>query len=159
MPKLPPLCLVALAAAGALSAGCQSAYADLPVDAGSVQATSTSSGGSPSSGSSSGTSGGDDGSGDDDASPGDDAAPGEASNGEAGSPEGSALAEGDAGDATSPGSGDDSSSSPESMAMDAASDGLVCANLACTTFLDCLFEHSAQVTPCGFTVCVSGVCQ
>jgi hypothetical protein len=66
-------------------------------------------------------------------------------------------------------SGDDAGPSDDALApspdapavTDAASspDGLVCANLGCFDFPDCVIFHGAQVGPCGFTKCVNLVCQ
>ncbi len=160
----------ALAAVGSFGPGCQGAQADPnSLKAGML---STAGGGAGSPGASS--SPGDDAS----SSPGDDAtsAPDDDAGADMdGSPPSSGEASPDAG--TTPGDGGseataDGASPGESegatsptvdtgVPADAASesDGLVCANLSCTTFLDCLFTHAAEVGPCGFTVCNNSICQ
>jgi hypothetical protein len=66
-----------------------------------------------------------------------------------------------ASDGASPGAGEGATTPTDDtgVAADAASDGLVCTNLSCTTFLDCLLGHAAEVGPCGFTVCTNFVCE
>ncbi|MGH7440859.1 MAG: hypothetical protein ACRENE_34715 [Polyangiaceae bacterium] len=165
---------LAILAAGACSYGCKGAEADLfSLDAGagssggggtqSSLTPGTSSGGTDPSGSSSGASSG----GDDGAPTGDDAPTPDATNGMPEAAAADAALDGSTLEASA--AGDDAGRPDDALApsldapaaSDAASsaDGLVCANLGCFDFPDCVIFHGAQVGPCGFTKCVNLVCQ